>query len=186
MMGMLLAFAPFIGFALIAGVIGATQGLICAAVISAAMLVRDWVSPERTVKILEIGTAILFTGLSIYALLAGARSSIVGVRLCVDGGLFLIVLVSIALRRPFTLQYAREQTAPEIWNRPEFLHANYMISAAWGVAFAVMVAADIVMVFVPNVPVGFGFGATVLALVGAIRFTSWYPQRLRARLAEQS
>jgi hypothetical protein len=119
-------------------------------------------------------------------LAAGARSSILGVRLCVDGGLFLIVLVSIALRRPFTLQYAREQAPPDIWHRPEFLRANYIISAAWGVAFAVMVVADIVMVFVPNVPVGFGIGATILAIAGAIRFTSWYPQRLRARLAGQA
>lgn len=58
---------------------------------------------------LEIGTVILFGGLALYALLAGPRGSIIGVRLAVGTGLLLIVLVSIAMGTSFTLRYAREQ-----------------------------------------------------------------------------
>ena len=58
-----------------------------------------------------------------------ATWSVVGVRALVDAGLLLIVLVSMAIGRPFTLQYAREQVAPEFWNSPEFVRTNYVITA---------------------------------------------------------
>jgi hypothetical protein len=42
-MGILLAFAPFIAFALVDRLIGATEGLIAGAAVSAALLLRDCV-----------------------------------------------------------------------------------------------------------------------------------------------
>ena len=63
--------------------------------------------------VLEIGTAILFGSLAPYALLGRPAWSVIGVRLAVDAGLLLIVLASMVLGRPFTLQYAREQVASE-------------------------------------------------------------------------
>ena len=68
------------------------------------LVIRDWLTPGRTLKILEIGTIILLGALAVYAVVGGPASSIVGVRLRVDLGLLLIVLVSLALQRPFTLQ----------------------------------------------------------------------------------
>src|SRR5689334_12198735 len=58
---------------------------------------------------------LLFGGLTLYAVLEEPTWSVIGVRLCVDSGLLLIVLVSMAVGRPFTLQYAREQVAREFW-----------------------------------------------------------------------
>jgi hypothetical protein len=183
-MGILLAFAPFIGFALVERLAGPTQGLVCGALIAGALLLRDVLVKGQRAKVLEVGTILLFGGLALYALLAGASSwSVLGVRLCVDAGLLLIVLVSIALRQPFTLQYAREQTPQELWNRPEFIRTNYVITAVWALAFVAMVAADLVMLGWPDVPLRFGIIATILALVGAIKFTSWYPERVRAKFS---
>ena len=51
----------------------------------------------------------LFGGLAVYALLGGPAWTVIGVRLRVDAGLLLIVLASMAVGRPFTLQYARER-----------------------------------------------------------------------------
>jgi hypothetical protein len=70
--------------------------------------VIGWVS-TKSQKILEIGTAILFGGLALYAVLGGPVWSILGVRLRVDVGLFLMVLTTLIVGKPFTLQYAREQ-----------------------------------------------------------------------------
>lgn len=109
--------------------------------------------------------------------------SVIGVRLCVDAGLLLVVLASIAAGRPFTLQYAREQVAPELWDRPEFIRTNYAISAAWALAFAVMVAAEAALLTVPGLPTRIGVAAIVLALVGAFKFTGWYPQHRRSTIA---
>jgi hypothetical protein len=179
-MGILLAFAPFIAFALADRLAGPTEGLVAGAAVSAALLLRDRLTPGRSPKLLEIGTALLFGGLALYALLGGPTWSILGVRLCVDVGLLLIVLVSLAIRQPFTLQYARERVAPEHWGSPGFIRSNTVITSAWAFAFAVLVGADIVMLYAPEIPPRFGVIATVLALVGAVKFTAWYPERRRA------
>jgi hypothetical protein len=179
-MGILLAFAPFIAFAIVDRLVGSTGGLAAGFVISAGLLARDWVSPNRTPKILEIGTAILFGALALYALLRNPAWSIMGVRLVVDSGLLLIVLVSIAIRKPFTLQYAREQVSKDMWASPEFARVNYVITAVWVLAFVALVLADLVLIYIPELPPRFGIIATVLALVGAFKFTSWYPDRRRA------
>jgi hypothetical protein len=178
-MGTLLAFAPFIAFAVVDRVFGSAEGLSAGFIVSAVLLIRDWLSPKRAPKVLEIGTAILFGGLAAYALLANPAWSIVGVRLVVDTGLLLIVVISIAIRQPFTLQYAREQVPQEIWTSPEFVRTNYIITAVWALAFVALVVADLVLLYIPELPPRFGIIVTVLALVGAVKFTSWYPDRRR-------
>jgi hypothetical protein len=181
-MGILLAFAPFIVFAVLDRLVGATTGLIAGAAVSAAFLLRDLVTPGRTPKVLEIGTVILFGVLAVYAIFGGA-TSIVGVRLPVDAGLLLIVLASIAIREPFTLQYARETVAREHWGSAEFIRTNYVITAVWALAFGVLVVADLVLLYAPELPPRVGIIATVLALVAAVKFTGWYPEHERAKAA---
>jgi hypothetical protein len=183
-MEILLAFAPFILFVVVERLFGPAAGLVTGTVASCALLVRGWLSRGKTVKVLEIGTAILFGGLAVYTLMTGAAWPIAGVRLRVDAGLLLVVLVSIAIRRPFTLQYAREQTPQEVWNTPEFVHTNYVITAAWAAAFAVMVGADLVLLYLPKLPSQIGIGATIAAIWGAIRFTSWYADRAQPKSAQ--
>ena len=178
-MGILLAFTPFIAFAVVDRLSGPTEGLVAGAVVSAALLLRDLLQ-GRTAKVLEVGTAVLFGGLALYALLGRPSWSVIGVRLVVDTGLLLIVLASLAMRRPFTLQYAREQVAPELWNAPEFVRTNYVITAVWALAFAVMVVAELVLLYVPDIPPRAGIFAIILALVGAVKFTGWYPERQRS------
>jgi hypothetical protein len=103
------------------------------------------------------------------------------VRLRVDVGLLLIVLVSIAIRRPFTLQYAKEQVPREMWETAGFRRINYVISAVWALAFMALVSADLIMLEVPSLPSRVGVLITIVALTGAIKFTGWYPERQRAK-----
>ncbi len=160
--------------------VGVTSGLIAAAAVAAILVVRDVLS-HKAFKILDIGTLVLFGGLAIYAHTVHPDWSVIAVRLRVDLGLLLIVLASIALRKPFTLQYAREQVPQELWNVPEFIRANYVITGAWAVAFAVMVAAEACLVYLPGMPRRLGILVTILAIVAAVKFTSWYPERGKAK-----
>ena len=180
-MGILLAFAPFIAFAIVDRLAGSTEGLVAGAIVSVGLLLRDWITPGKHPKLLELGTVLLFGGLALYAILGGPTWSVIGVRLCVDAGLLLIVLVSMAVGRPFTLQYAREQVPAEFWNSPEFIRTNYVITAVWALAFAVMVVAELALLTVPGMPPRIGIAAIVLALIGAVKFTGWYPERVKAR-----
>ena len=45
-----------------------------------------------------------------------------------------IVVGSIIVRRPFTLQYAREDAPEEYWHEPGFLRVNYQLSWVWALA----------------------------------------------------
>ena len=183
-MGILLAFLPFLAFALADRLLGSTAGLIAGALTSAALLLRNWIAQGRSLKILELGTLCLFLGLIGFTLEMKPAWSIVHVRLCVDCGLLAIVLISIAARRPFSIQYAREQVPTEHWNTAGFIHANYVITTVWAAAFLVMVLADLTMLYVPALPLGAGIFATVIALALAITFTGWYPKRLAGRALE--
>jgi hypothetical protein len=175
-MGIWLAFAPFIAFAVVDRLIGSTEGLLAGAAVSLALLVRDRTSGAREIKILDAGTAVLFCGLGCFAVMTKPDWSIVAVRLVVDTGLLLIVLLSLAIGKPFTLQYAREQVSPEFWNTREFYRANVVISSAWALAFAVMVVAELILLYLPDAPRRVGVIAIVVALVAAVKFTSWYPE----------
>jgi len=182
-MGILLAFAPFLAFALVDRFVDPVMGLWAGTLAAAVLIVRDVVTPGRAPKILEIGTLILFGGLAIYAQFAAPGWSVIGVRLRVDGGLLLIVLASMAVGRPFTLQYARTQVSPDLWNAPAFIRTNYVITAAWAVAFAVMVLAELAILYVPNLPQRAGVIAIFAALIGAVKFTGWYPEHSKGTQA---
>lgn len=179
-MNLLVAFAPFIAFVLIERLFGTVAGLASGALISAVILARDLVTPGRSTKILEIGTFVLFGGLSLYAVAFDASWTIAEVRLRVDAGLMAIVLVSMALRQPFTLQYARKKVAREKWSVPTFVRTNYAITFAWALAFGAMVVADILMAYEPSVSPKIGIAITIGALYAAVKFTQWFPTQQRA------
>ncbi len=175
-MGILLAFAPFIIFAIVDRFVGSEIGLAAAAATSAALLLRDLLAPHRSPKILELGTFILFTGLALYGWVGHPTWTVIGVRVCVDSGLLVIILISIFIRRPFTLQYARESISQEYWGSSEFIRTNYVISAVWALAFVLMVIAELALLYVPSLPRRVGIIAIIVALVGAVKFTGWYPE----------
>lgn len=120
---------------------------------------------------------LLFGGMGIYAWWLHPTWSIIGVRLRVDLGLLTIVLLSIILRHPFTLAYARERVEPSLWKSKSFTHTNYVITAVWAAAFLIMVIADLVMLYIPRIPLRASIVVTIIALYAAIKFTGWYPTR---------
>ena len=179
-MMILLAFAPFVLFAVVERLAGVTAGLLSGTAASLLLIIRDAISSTRKIKVLEVGTVLVFGALAILNLTSGSQWSVVAVRLRVDVGLLLIVLISLAIKMPFTLQYAREQVAPEFWSDPNFVRTNNIITLVWAAAFTLMVAADLLMLYTPSVPLRIGIWTTILAIYGAAKFTQWYPQQAKA------
>lgn len=181
-MGALLGFAPFIGFAVIEKLFGIVPGLVVGALTSIALLVVDRLKGQGEVNILEAGSALMFTLLAGLAFTnAGEAWSLWRVRLWVDGGLLLIVVGSIVARRPFTLHHARRRVSAEVAASARFLHANSVLSGAWALAFAVLVAADLLMVLRSETPVRIAVWLSVAALAAAAWFTRSYAQRPRGQ-----
>jgi hypothetical protein len=168
-MTLLLGFLPFAVFAVVDRMVSTLPALVLAAITAAALTLRDVVGKKR-IKALDSGAAVVFGGLVIYTVVTRTTWSMVGVRLCTDAGLLAIVLVSILVRQPFTLQYAKESVPEAYWSRPEFVRTNYRLSGIWAAAFALMVLADVGMVL--GMPVSLGVAVTVGALGGAFYFTT--------------
>jgi hypothetical protein len=176
---LLLAFAPFIVFVAAERLAGIPAGLASGAILAAILLARDVITPGRSAKLLEIGTFLLFGGLFLLELGMGETWSIADVRLRVDGGLLLIVLLSMVFQRPFSLQYALESVDRQHWDSPEFLRLNYVISTAWAIVFGVLMLVDAVTPFMPMLPRAGSVLVTAAALAGAAWFTGWYPEHHR-------
>ena len=168
--------APYGAFAGLMLVSSTTISLFAAAALCLVVIASDAVR-GRSIKVLGAGSAILFAALGSYLAMTETVWSSSAVKLTVDTGVLAITLASLAIGKPFTLQYAREQVAPELWDNPKFIRTNYVITGVWALAFAVMVVAELALLYVPGLPRRAGVIAIVVALIGAVKFTGWYPER---------
>jgi hypothetical protein len=103
-----------------------------------------------------------------------------------NGALALGAWLTIALGKPFTLDYAKEHVDPSLWSDPHFIRTNVLMTAVWASAF--------------TISAGLAFGKmeqvalselsyeliSYAVLVGTAIFTAWYPDHLRrAKAAAQ-
>ncbi|MBT2235650.1 hypothetical protein KLK06_58480 [Nonomuraea sp. NEAU-A123] len=101
--------------------------------------------------------------------------------------LVLIAIGSMAVRMPFTLQYARERVDCAYWHSPDFLRTNYVITGVWGLALLVAAVAggygDLVLRDPDNLWTGLII--QIAAIIAAVRFTAWYPGIVRTRVQRE-
>lgn len=179
-MGILLGFAPFIVFALLTNV--AVDLALWAAFATAFVLaIRDF-AHTRILRILDVGSTALFGLLALYAGFLQPGISPQAVHFIVDCGLLVIAVYSMASGNPFTLQYAREQTPPEIWDNPAFIRTNYVISSVWTLAFLTTAMADGMATFDKKFPLSLDIAVGLASLAAAVIFTVRYPLHMRERV----
>jgi hypothetical protein len=105
---------------------------------------------------------------------AGALSNIV---------LTVFVVLTMLVRKPFTLSYAKAEAPPEVWDEPGFLRLNTVITAAWAAAFAVSAASSVIgmLVLHDNDNMWTAWVVPLAATFFAVAFTEVYPDRVIAR-----
>jgi len=176
-----LILAPYAAFAGLMLVTSPAVSLFVAAAFCLAVIAYDAIG-SRSLKILGTGSAILFAALGGYITLVDSSWTVSQVKLTVDSGMLAIALGSMAFRLPFTLQYAREMVDAETEKLPGFLRASYVITWAWTLAFALMVMANIILIYVPGLPLWSGLAIAFAARNSALYFTKWYPEYRRTKL----
>ena len=181
-MTIFLILAPYGAFALLMLVTSATVSLFTGAAICLAVMAFDMVR-GRSMKILGVGSVIVFAAVGGYVSLMDPNLSVSGVKFAVDTGIFLLTLTSIVIRRPFTLQYAREAVDAEIARLPGFIRANYIITWAWTGSMLLMMIGNVATIYVPGLPLWSGIVIAFAARNSAVYFTKWYPQHRRAKYA---
>ena len=179
-MTIFLILAPYGAFSLLMLVTSATLSVFVAAAICLMVIAFDAVR-GRSIKILGAGSVIVFAAIGGYLATVDPTLSTSAVKFAVDTGIFLVSLLSIVIRRPFTLQYALEVVDAETARVPGFMRANYIITWAWTGAALLMMIGNVAMIYVPNLPLWSGLLIAFAARNSAVYFTKWYPQYRKAK-----
>ena len=179
-MTIFLILAPFGSFALLMLVTSAEISLFAAAAICLAVIGVD-IYRGRSIKMLGAGCVVVFAGLGAYVSLVDPALSSSAVRLTTDVGVLAISLASLIMRKPFILQYALEEVDAETAKLPGFEKGIYIITWVWTGAFVLMIAGNVLMIYVPGLPFWSSLVIALAARNSAAYFTTWYPQYRKAK-----
>jgi hypothetical protein len=98
-----------------------------------------------------------------------------------NGAVAVVALGSLAFT-PFTAQYARESTPRSVWGTPAFKRTNQVLTAMWGLVFAVSAVLGVFAVRDPHASDWLNWVIPIALLVIAVRVTRWYPEYVRERV----
>lgn len=98
-----------------------------------------------------------------------------------NGTLALITFGSILIKKPFTIQYAKEEVAPEYWHTPLFIRINYILTAFWGLCFLIGLALNVIHVMVPSFSGRLYEMSTYVPSIIGVLFTAKFPEWYKAR-----
>jgi hypothetical protein len=171
-----LILSPYMAFTATAYLAPLTDSVTVAALVSLAINLADHLR-GRAPKAVGLASTAMFAGMTVYFVFAETEWSGLEIRLALDLGIFTVALISIALRRPFTLQYARETVDEATQREPAFVQVNYVLTGVWAAAMALMMTIDILAIYLPWLPLWAGLAVTFVLRSGAVQFTKWYPHR---------
>jgi hypothetical protein len=176
MLGILISFLPWILLSALSGQ-GLRVALIVALALSVWTLVRQF--RQGNSKFLDTATGVVLALIFIGVEVARWDFLITYMYPIVNAVLTIISLGSLAVGVPFTLQYAREQTPREYWDKPGFLRVNQYITAVWGVNFLLQTVFSVYRhVYGANVLMAMAWVPLTLgAILFTTRFPDWYRQR---------
>lgn len=175
---MLFCFAPWIFFLIIAhgSMFRLKLGIIVAAVLSVVMAVK------RLHRGAIMWASILFFFYAIVAVVfLNYMWAVRHMGVLANGALAVSVWAGIALKRPFTLEYAREHTDPSLWEQPSFLRTNYLLTTIWAVVFSINAFLAWQRSIQPAMPSWAYETISYSLLVSAMFVSIWYPQYLKKR-----
>ena len=175
---LLLVFSPWLSFLFIArdSLFRLKLGLVVALVLSVAMGITRL---HRGV-ILWAGL-LFFTYATVAVALFNNMWTAQHMGIMANGVLATSTWLTIVLKKPFSLDYAREHTAPSLWGSPLFIRTNVVITSVWGLIFTVntVLAWGKMEHFILS-ELGYEV-ITYTLLIGTVAFSSWYPNYVRRR-----
>jgi len=179
-MSYLRGFIPWIAFAVLSS-FGWQWGALAGLVLAVGLFVQGQrKGTPLDSQVLEISTMIYFvvlTALSFLAPLSPVRHFVGAISMA---WLALTAWGGLAMKQPFTLGIAKQQTPKEYWHMPVFLRINVVLTMAWAIAFTVTAVA-LAALDVAQVGTVVKILVQVAGFVVPAIFTAKYPERVRAR-----
>jgi uncharacterized membrane protein len=178
-----LGFVPWIVFSVVAGPSTWMWAALAAFLCSLILSVPSWRS-TRSISVLDAAGLVFFGVLVVLALVLD-RATLQPIedraQLLSSVVIALVALGSLAVGRPFTEYYARQQTPREYWNSPTFKQINRVITAVWGLVFVLNALCDAAVAYLGVTSDVFNWVVPVVAIVAAVKFTDWYPDHVMGR-----
>ncbi|WP_420135537.1 hypothetical protein [Rhodopseudomonas sp.] len=173
---LLLSFAPWLSFLIIArdSLLRVEIGLGVALALTVVMGVL------RLHRGIILWVGVVFFGAATIAVIGFNDSwTLRHLGVLANGALALGAWLTIALGKPFTLDYAKEHVDPSLWTDPFFIRTNVLMTSVWASAFtinAVLAFGKMKQLLLPEL----GYELISYAvLIGTAIFTVWYPDHLR-------
>lgn len=126
-MHILKAFIPWIIFTILTRNNLPIKGSIIALVIYAYL----YLSRSYTLKLLDVCSIVFFGGAIVAIEFIQFNWFTDHIMYIADAFLAGVILLTIFIKKPFTLAYAKEITSPDKWQTKEFLQINMIISLIW-------------------------------------------------------
>lgn len=99
-----------------------------------------------------------------------------------NGYLAIIVLTSLLINKPFTIEYAKEQVDKALWHNEKFILINSIISTAWLIYFIINFAFNLISTYLYHINTIVIVCVQLVLLWFVIqitkKFPNWYIQRL--------
>ncbi|MBA2649610.1 MAG: hypothetical protein H0U75_08485 [Legionella sp.] len=93
-----------------------------------------------------------------------------------NGGLSLIVLISLLIGKPFTIQYAKESVPKEKWQHPLFIRINYLLSGFWLIMFLCGFGVAFIHTRHPKISDWIIIILSYLPILFSIWVSQWFPK----------
>jgi hypothetical protein len=182
MLRLIIAFLPWI----ILGVLGSRHfhfALVLALAVAAVITVRQ--IRGRSLKILDTITFAFFVFVAVGVIGFGWMFLAIHMTLLVNVTLMTVAWGSLLAGIPFSIQYAREQVAPEFWHSPLFIRINQYITAVWGLDFFLCALVSLYREATHATSAASQYASVPLTL-GAVLFTIYFPDWYRSRVLRGS
>ena len=178
---LVLAFAPWIAFWIIAGghsmmrlQIGICVALILVVIMGIMRLHRGMI----------LWAGVVFFAFSLVTVLLLKNMWVIHyLGILASGTLFMATLISIVIAQPFTESYAREHVPRELWDSPAFIRSCYAVTAAWGVIFLANTLVNAAKSYHPELGEWFFRGVELVVLGSGVVFTTLYSRLAKRRRA---
>ena len=180
-------FVPWIIFWVVAGSRSTWEyGALGALIASLVLLVPDL--RKRKVKMLDAATVVFFAAMTIAGIVTSPQDGEWLDRWAntISSGVLGVLVLATLPFRPFTEDYAREQTPPEVWNTPVFRRTNQVITLVWGGVFVGTAILGAIAASSPSSSDWTNWILPIALIVGGFKFTERYPEVVRRRARNEA
>ena len=159
----MIGFLPWIVYWILVGNVSFTTSILVTLGVAVAVNAATY-ARTRSFKLFEAGAIAIFVALLIVSLVGEESFLERWIQPLSNLGILVLALATVAVGRPFTLEYARESVPPEVQATAGFDYVNRLLTWVWIGAFAVMTLVS----FIPPIVQGEATirdGASTLSIV---------------------